>query len=158
MDQDRRNVGRDKEFAVAQTDDDRRAFANCDDRVRLINRNDGQRENAAKLGHGFSNCKLQRQVFFIDVMPDQMCDDLGIGLGVKLMTVGGETLLERQIIFDNAVVNDDDLARLVAVRMRVFLGRTPVRRPTRVPDAVVAVERIQPDGFFEIPQLPLGTP
>ena len=47
---------------------------------------------------------------------------------------------------------------LIAVRVGIFLGRTPVRRPPRVPDAVIAVERIEPDRFFEISQLALGTP
>ena len=36
------------------------------------------------------------------------------------------------VIFDNAVVNDNDFARLIAMRVSVFLGRTPVRR-TLVP-------------------------
>jgi hypothetical protein len=32
----RRNVGRDEKLAVAETDDDRRAFTNGDDFVRII--------------------------------------------------------------------------------------------------------------------------
>ena len=64
--------------------------------------------------------------------------------------------LSVQIIFDDAVVDDDDLAGLIAVRMSVFLGRSPVRRPTRVTDAVVSVERMQTNAFLEIPQLPFG--
>ncbi len=51
--EDRRNVGRDKKFAVAQADHDRRAFANGDDRVGFVHRNDRQRKNAAQLATAF---------------------------------------------------------------------------------------------------------
>ena len=91
-------------------------------------------------------------------MPDQMRDDLGVGLGLELAAVRRKPFFQRQIIFDNAVMNDDDLARLVAVRMGILLGRPPVRRPTRVPDAVIPVERMQPNAFFKIPQLAFGPP
>ncbi len=50
--QDRRNVGRDKKLAVAQTDHDRRPFANRDDRVRLVDGDDRQREDALQFLYG----------------------------------------------------------------------------------------------------------
>jgi hypothetical protein len=53
-------------------------------------------------------------------------------------------------------VHHNDALGTIAVRMRVFLGRTPVRRPARMPDAVVSVERIQANAFFEIAKLALG--
>ena len=52
------------------------------------------------------------------------------------------SLLQIEVVLDDAVVDDDDLAGAVAVRMRVLLGRPAVRRPARVADAVVAVDRI----------------
>ena len=52
------------------------------------------------------------------------------------------SLLQVEVVLDDAVVDDDDLAGAVAVRMRVLLGRAPVRRPARVADAVVARQRI----------------
>jgi hypothetical protein len=55
-------------------------------------------------------------------------------------------------------MDDDDLSGLVAVRMGIFLGRTSVRRPSGVPDTVISVKRAEPDAFFQIPQLALGTP
>src|SRR5687767_8432589 len=42
------------------------------------------------------------------------------------------------------------------MRMSILLGGAPMRRPTRVPDAVIAIERIKPDSFLEIAQLPFG--
>ena len=53
-------------------------------------------------------------------------------------------------------MDDDDAARTVAVRVRVLLRRAPVRRPARVADAVSAIERLEPDGLFEIAELALG--
>src|SRR4051794_14299925 len=42
------------------------------------------------------------------------------------------------------------------MRMRVLLGRASMRRPTRVPDPVVALKRIFADRFFKVPQLPFS--
>ncbi len=47
-------------------------------------------------------------------------------------------------------------ARAIAVRVRVLLGRSPVRRPARVADAVGAVERLQTNGLFQVTELALG--
>jgi hypothetical protein len=62
-----------------------------------------------------------------------------------------------QIVFDDAVVNHDDLSRTVAVRVRIFLSRSSVRRPPRMPDAIRPVKRLEPDRFLKIPQLPFGS-
>jgi hypothetical protein len=53
-------------------------------------------------------------------------------------------------------VDDHNLARLVAVRVGVFLGGAPVRGPARVPDAVITIERVKAYRFLEIPELALG--
>jgi hypothetical protein len=51
-------------------------------------------------------------------------------------------------------MHDDDLARTIPVRVRVFLGRSPVRRPARMPDPVISVQRIEANAFFEVSQFP----
>ena len=81
-------------------------------------------------------------------MRDQVRDDFGVGLGLELMFKFLQTLFQRQVIFDDTVVNDNDSSRLVAVRMSVLLGRTAVRRPACVADAVIPFERILLDRFF----------
>ena len=91
-----------------------------------------------------------------DVLLDQVRDDLGVGLGDEAVVARAQPVFELEVVLDDAVVNDDDAARAVAVRVRVLLGRPPVRRPARVADAVGAVERLQPDRLFEIAQLPFG--
>ena len=59
----------------------------------------------------------------------------------KLWPCALQLLLEIQVVLDDAVVDDDDLAGAVAVRMGVLFGRPAVRGPARVADAVVAGER-----------------
>ena len=53
-----------------------------------------------------------------------------------------ELALQLEVVLDDAVVDDHDPAGAVAVRVRVLFGRTAVRRPARVADAVLALERI----------------
>src|SRR5204862_7718857 len=46
----------------------------------------------------------------------------------------------------------DDLAGAVAMRMGVLLGRTSVRRPAGVADAVITGDRIGADNLFQVRQ------
>ena len=83
--QDRGDVRRDKELAVAKTDDYRRPFTYRHDRVRLIDRYDRHRENAAKLFRSLSHRFFEREVFSVLVMTDQVSNDLSVSLGLKFM-------------------------------------------------------------------------
>ena len=85
-----------------------------------------------------------------------MRDDFGVGLGGELVAFFNQLLLQAEIVFDDAVVHDHDLAGAVAVRMGIFFGGTSVRGPARVADAVGAVERVQADDFFQVAQLAFG--
>ena len=87
-----------------------------------------------------------------------MGDDLGVGFGDKLVALRGELALQLEIIFDNAVMDDDDAAGAVAVRVRVLFGRAAVRGPARVADAEGAVERVLAQNLFQIPQLACRAP
>ena len=85
-----------------------------------------------------------------------MRDDFGIGFGGELVAFFDQLLLQAEIVLDDSVVHDDDLAGAVAVRMGVLFGGTPVRGPAGVADAVGAIERLQANHFFQIAQLALG--
>jgi hypothetical protein len=65
-------------------------------------------------------------------------------------------LLQREEVLDDAVVDDDDVAGAVAVRVRVVLVRLAVRGPAGVAHAEVAVERRLVELLLEIRQLPFG--
>ena len=67
-----------------------------------------------------------------------------------------EFVLQFEIIFDDAVVHDDDFAGAIAMRVRVFFGGAAVRGPARVADAVDAFEWALADRFFQIAQLAGG--
>ena len=69
-----------------------------------------------------------------------------------------ELPLQIEVVLDDAVVHDDDLPGAVAVRVGVLLGRPAVRRPARVADAVVAVERVRGQHFLEPRELPRAAP
>ena len=66
------------------------------------------------------------------------------------MALALELFFQRQKIFDDAVVDDDDVAGAVAVRMGVLFRRTSVRGPAGMADAVVAIDRIEAQNVFEI--------
>ena len=53
-----------------------------------------------------------------------------------------ELFLEREIVLDDAVVHDDEVAGAVRVRMCVHIRRTPVRRPARMADADRALRHV----------------
>ena len=135
------DVGRDEELAVAQPDDDRRAVPDGDDLLGIVGRDEDQREVAAHQQQRAAHRVLEPVVLHLAL--DEVRDDLGVGLGDELVALPLELLLEIEVVLDDAVVNHDDLAGAVAVRMRVLLGRPAVRGPTRVADAVVAGERIR---------------
>src|SRR5579872_7084421 len=55
-------------------------------------------------------------------------------------------------------MNHDNLARAIAVRMRVFLSRTSVSCTSSVADAIATMERFEPDHFFQIAQFSFRAP
>src|SRR5690242_21105218 len=87
---------------------------------------------------------------------DQVRDDLSVGFSDEVMIGLAEPFFELQIVFDDAVVNNDDAAGAIAMWMRVFFSGTAVRGPARVADAVSAVERTQANDLFEVAQFSFG--
>ena len=85
-----------------------------------------------------------------------MGDDFGVGFGAELVAFVDQLLLQADVVLDDAVVDDDDLAGAVAMRMSVLFRGTSVRGPASVADAIGAVERLQPDDLFQVAQLAFG--
>ena len=130
------NVRGDEELAVAEADDDRRAVADGDDLLGIVGRDQHEREQAAHQQQRAPHRVLEAVVLHLAL--DEVRDDFGVGLGDELVALPLQLLLQVEVVLDDAVVDDDDLAGAVAVRVRVLLGRPAVRRPARVADAVVA--------------------
>src|SRR4051812_31696035 len=82
-----------------------------------------------------------------------MRHDLRVRFGDEPVALPLELLLENELVLDDAVVDDDNAAGAVAVRMRVLLGWAAVGRPSGVADAVLAVDRRGGDHFLEARQL-----
>ena len=87
-----------------------------------------------------------------------MGDDLGIGLGDKLVALCGEFALQVEIILNNAVVNDDDAARAIAMRMGVLFRGPAVSGPAGVANSEGAIERMLAQHFFQVAQLARSAP
>src|SRR5580700_3045151 len=92
----------------------------------------------------------------IQVLLDQVGNDFGIGLRPELVAFLDQLALQADVILNDAVVHDNDLAGAVAMRMGVLFGRTSVCGPAGVTDSVGAVERVEADDLFQIAQLSLG--
>ena len=139
--EDRRDVGGDEELVLAEADDDRRAVADGDDLVRIVGRNQHQREQARA-----GSSSARRTAFSSPsscISRSTRCATISVSVSVtKRVAFLLELPLEIEVVLDDAVVDDDDLPGAVAVRVRVLLGRAAVRRPARVADPVVALERV----------------
>jgi len=117
--------------------------------------NHGEREHARQLLERRSHGAFE--VSF-EVLLHQVRDDFGVRLRFELVTFRLQLLLQRQVVFDDAVMHDYDIALAIAVRVSVLLGWTAVGGPTGVPDAEGAVHGIQLDCLLQVSELPLGAP
>ena len=145
-----------KILVLAEADDDRRPVAHGHDLVRIVGRDQHEREQAAQVQQRPPHRVLEPVVLHLAF--DEVRDDLGVGLGDEAVALLLELPLQVEVVLDDAVVHDDDLSGAVAVGVRVLLGRPAVRRPARVADAVLAVERIDGEDFFEPRQLAGAAP
>jgi len=83
-------------------------------------------------------------------------DDFRVRLGDEFVALALELLFQLEIIFDDSVVDNYDLAGAVAVRVRIFFRGTAVRSPACVADAVGAFDGRFLNDFFQITQLARG--
>ena len=79
--EDGRHVGGDEVLAVAEADDDRRAVADGDELVRVVGREQHEREQPAHAGSSPPHRALEAVV--LPLLLDQVRDDLGVGLGLR---------------------------------------------------------------------------
>ena len=84
---------------------------------------------------------------------DQVGDDLGVGLGDELVALRGELALQLQIVFHDAVVDDDDAARAVAMRVGVLFGGAAMGGPAGVADAEGALKGMLAQHLLQVVQL-----
>ena len=109
-------------------------------------------ENALELVDGLAD-RTFKVYAFLQVLFDQVSDDLGIRFGDELMILFPQFVLKLQVVFDNAVMDDDDMARAITMRMGIFLSRPPVCRPARMSETIGSIERFLTKYLFKIAQL-----
>jgi hypothetical protein len=93
---------------------------------------------------------------FFKLVLDEVGDDLGVGFGLEFVAFGDEGGFELEVVFDDAVVDDDKGAGAVAVGVCVFFGGAAVGGPAGVADAVGAVDGRGGDDGFEVSELAGG--
>jgi len=179
--EDSGDVGGEEELAIADADDGGRAHAGGDELVGVVGGHDSDGEGSGEVFDGFANgffeCWPHRRylpygrcafgvavltapagrchqlLHLLELLLDEVGDDLGVGLGDEGVAFGGELLLEGEVVFDDAVVDDDEGAGAVAVRVGVLFGRASVGGPPRVPDAEGTSDGVVGDDGFEVTQL-----
>jgi hypothetical protein len=72
------------------------------------------------------------------------------------VALGDERGFELEVVFDDAVVDDDEGSGAVAVRVGVFFGGASVGGPAGVADAVGAVDGVVGEDFGEVAELAGG--
>ena len=85
------------------------------------------------------------------VIIDELCRDLGVGLRHKGIALLGQKVFERNIVFDNAVMNKRKIFRPMGVG--VDIRRFAVRRPAGVSDPAERGKRgiVLLQLFFDVP-------
>ena len=161
--QNSRHIAGDKRLALAHADHHRRAQPRRHNLVRLRGAQHAQRKRARQPLHCAPHRvlkldRLARRLRFVLHLLNQVGNDLGVGLGNKLVALRGQLPLQLEIVFDDAVVHHDDAPGAVAVRMCVLFRGPAVRCPARVSNAEGAVQWVFAQHFFQVRQLAWGAP
>ena len=151
--ENRGNIRRDKILAVTESQHHRRRGLGGDQLAGFGFRQHDDGERTADAHDGLAHSLGQAETGF-ELLLDQMRDQLGIGFGAELVAAREQLGAQIDEVLDDAVVNDGDRAGFV--RMRIFLGRAAVRRPSRVPDSDMALQRRVGQQVAQIFELALG--
>jgi hypothetical protein len=128
---ERRDVGPEEVLAVAEPHDQRRVVPGADHDVGQVGVHREQRERAVQAAD--DGRQRRGEVGGLLELPgDEVRDDLGVGLRLELDPGGEQLRLEGDVVLDDAVVDERELAD--HVRVRVDVVRRAVRGPPRVAD------------------------
>src|SRR5258708_37862820 len=119
-----------------------------------MDRNPGQREPSGVLFDRFSHRLFERRTVSVtrlrQIFLYQMSDDFGVSLGREDVAFLDEFFLQAEVVLDDTVVDHNNRAGAVPMRMRIFFGGAAMGGPASMANAVGAVERLQADDFFQI--------
>ena len=145
--EDRGDVRRHEELAVAESDDDRRAVSDGDDLFGIVCRDQNQREEPTHQVQRTPHRVFEPVVFGFAF--DEMRDDFRVGFSDELVPLALQLVLQIEIVLDDPVVHDDNLAGAVPVRVGVLFGGPAMGGPARMPDAIFTADRMAVDDVFE---------
>ncbi len=137
---ERRDVGAEEVLTVAKTDHQRRIMTRADHDVGLaaIGGENGERalQHARQAADGLEQVRLAGLLDdLVADLAEQLRRDLGIGVGREAVAFGLQVETQLGGVFDDAVVDDGDLAVTGGVRMRVHIVRHAIGGPTGMADA-----------------------
>ena len=134
---DGRHVGGEEVATLAVAEQQRRVLARGDDAVGAVGaeHTEGVRalDAAQHAAHG-----LQKVVTLVVIEFEQLRHDLGIGLGLEGDALPDQKFLDLDVVLDDAVVDDGELAVFAHVGVGVDDVRCAVRRPAGVAKADAA--------------------
>ena len=135
---ERDDVGGNVGAGLAHADHNRRILAGHGDHAGLVSAHGGQTIGTdhvgASLAHG------GHQVVRLDIsLFDQMREDLGIGLALKVMAAALQLFAQLGEVLDDAVVDDGDTTVAAGVGVSVNDGGLAVGGPTGVADTAGSV-------------------
>ena len=122
----------DEVLPLADANDQRGFLAGSDQNARRIGMHGDDRVVAAQVAVGLAN-RFGQVTFVVTV--DQVGDHFGVRLGSEGDTLLLKPALQANVVFDDPVEDDLDLAGLVTVGMGVGLCDPPVGRPAGVGDS-----------------------
>ena len=149
--QQSRHTARNKVLADAETYHQRTCNAADHYAVRILRINHQQRKGAGKTGNRFLH-GFDKVATLLQMIVNEVRRHFGIGLGNELVALRFELGLDLEVVLYDPVVNNRN-AIAGHVRMRVGLGNTAVRGPTRMGYAQQASQRIRPNLVLELGHL-----
>ncbi len=151
MRRDGERVAGEEVLALADADHQRAAEPSADDLPRALGTDHAEsvrpfqpRQRALHRAEQVAVAALMK------FMGDEMSDDLGVGLALEGVAERLEFAPEGGIIFDDAVMNDGDLAAMAAdVRVSVAVVGGTVRGPSGMADAAVPRRGVDPERILQ---------
>src|SRR5690606_29742482 len=106
-------------LAVAQADDERRRVLRNDDTLRLLAGDDGDRIRALDLAERAPYGVEEALRAGPERSIDEVRDDFRVGIGAESRALGFEHAPQGEVVLDDAVVDERDVADDVRVRVRL---------------------------------------
>jgi len=146
--EERRNIRCYKVETFADSRYQRCILTNCDDLVGLVRRDDGDGICSPHVLNGLVDCLEKISII---VYAHKVCYNFGVSFRSERYSVFPlQPLAYLLIVLDDAVVDNSDGVVLIAVWVGVYIARSAVCRPTRVPDTDRSIKIISADDLFEV--------